>query len=266
MSCIQVNRGMHQFFWETICRRPVQLHVIPFFSAFKPQLYHKCLALLQVSDSFFVDNAPVQMQKEVEKILKIIKDLFSFSQAHFLFQDAFMTFELSTPMQLIEQQLPFSKALLHSQFHVGGCSACGFEPSETLFQVASKHGKNANDMLFALNKALSDAKNAQFSPEHLGSLVAKLHGAETPLLIDVREPWEFEICHLPEAVLLNESNMDEVVKKIENAKLSVVYCHHGVRSLNAALYFRSQGYLDVYSLQGGVDLYSRVVDTSLARY
>jgi rhodanese-related sulfurtransferase len=177
-----------------------------------------------------------------------------------------MTFELTTPMQNVEMRLPFAKSLLHSKFHVGGCSKCGYEPQETLEEVATKHNKDASAMVDALNQALQDAVSAQLSCSHLASLINNENGALPPLLIDVREPWEADLCTIPNSILLSESNMDEVVKKIQAAKLTVVYCHHGVRSLNAAMYFRSLGYPEVYSLRGGIDLYSREIDSSIQRY
>ena len=88
-----------------------------------------------------------------------------------------------------------------------------------------------------------------------------------PVLLDVRFPEEHAYVALPDSVLIPLPELDEHPEELEalRGKRVVVYCHHGVRSLDATAYLRSRG-LDAVSLRGGIELYSRAVDPSLPRY
>ncbi len=91
--------------------------------------------------------------------------------------------------------------------------------------------------------------------------------AATPLLLDVREPWEFQTASLPGAVLMP---MGEVTSRA-HAELDpdqpiVVMCHHGARSLSVTMWLRNQGFEHVQSLAGGIDAWSRLIDPAVPRY
>jgi rhodanese-related sulfurtransferase len=173
-------------------------------------------------------------------------------------------FTLATTMKEVETTFPFARAMLHAKFHVGGCASCGFEPTETISDVAQKHSKNGDAMLEALNEGVRDMFDAQIDVQDASKM---LKSTDDVLVVDVREAWEFEICRLSEkAVLLNEKTMPLVFEKGQSAKHVIVYCHHGVRSLNAALYLRQNGLPQAVSLKGGVDKFAQSVDPSIPRY
>ena len=101
----------------------------------------------------------------------------------------------------------------------------------------------------------------------VGELQARLAANEPLVLLDVREPWEHELCHLPGDVLVPLGELDERLDEVPRTDALVVcYCHHGVRSLHAAAYLQGQGWPQVASLAGGIDAWSRLVDPSLRRY
>ena len=63
----------------------------------------------------------------------------------------------------------------------------------------------------------------------------------TPLLIDVREPWEFEICHIENSVNIPMSQIPTQFQQIETtADEIVVICHHGVRSRQVIQFLQQQ--------------------------
>lgn len=88
-----------------------------------------------------------------------------------------------------------------------------------------------------------------------------------PVLVDVRFPHEHEWVALPDSVLMPLPELPEHDTALEafRGRPVVVYCHHGVRSLDGAAYLRDRG-LEAVSLKGGIDLYSLTVDPSLPRY
>lgn len=88
-----------------------------------------------------------------------------------------------------------------------------------------------------------------------------------PLLLDVREPWEYETASLPNSILMP---MGEVTSRahteLDPDAPIVVMCHHGARSLNVALWLRDQGFTHAQSLAGGIDAWSRTIDPDVPRY
>jgi rhodanese-related sulfurtransferase len=92
-------------------------------------------------------------------------------------------------------------------------------------------------------------------------------GSEAPILLDVREPWEFQMASLPDSLLMP---MGEVTSRahteLDPDAHIVVLCHHGQRSLSVAMWLRGQGFERAQSLAGGIDGWSRVIDPGVPRY
>jgi len=91
---------------------------------------------------------------------------------------------------------------------------------------------------------------------------------ESIYLIDVRQPWEHEIARLPDDILVPLDQLGDLADEITppEGALVVTYCHHGVRSLNAAAMLERIGHKNVASLAGGIDAWSQLVDPTVARY
>jgi rhodanese-related sulfurtransferase len=88
----------------------------------------------------------------------------------------------------------------------------------------------------------------------------------TPLLIDVREPWEFEICHIDNSINIPMGQVPQQLELIRNATETVVICHHGVRSLHVIQYLEQQAFDSLINLDGGVDAWARQVDPEMSLY
>jgi rhodanese-related sulfurtransferase len=87
------------------------------------------------------------------------------------------------------------------------------------------------------------------------------------VLLDVRQPEEYAICHLEGSVLIPLGELMSRVGEIDPGdSLVVVYCHHGVRSLSGAAILAQAGHTNVASLAGGIDSWSLVVDPAVPRY
>lgn len=84
--------------------------------------------------------------------------------------------------------------------------------------------------------------------------------------LDVRESWEFEIAHLPEARLVPLMTLPGRVGGLSRHLPVIVYCHHGVRSRMAANWLEQNGFEAVINLTGGIDAWSVDIDSSLPRY
>jgi rhodanese-related sulfurtransferase len=86
-------------------------------------------------------------------------------------------------------------------------------------------------------------------------------------LIDVREPWEFETARIPGSLLMPMGDVPaRAHQELDPDERLVVLCHHGMRSMNVAVWLRNQGFEQAQSLRGGIDAWSAEVDPALARY
>jgi adenylyltransferase/sulfurtransferase len=102
----------------------------------------------------------------------------------------------------------------------------------------------------------------------VGELHGKMQAGEPVFLLDVRRPDEHETAKIQGSVLIP---LDEILSRtdeIEPAEGAVIvaYCHHGVRSLSAAVLLERAGFQNVVSLRGGIDAWSREIDPSIPRY
>ena len=105
----------------------------------------------------------------------------------------------------------------------------------------------------------------QIRPETLARLLAD---KEPVYLVDVREHWEHAHCRLPDSTLIPLGELPSRIDEVEAAKDAkvVVYCHHGIRSLSGAAILEMNGFREAYSLAGGIDAWSELIDPSVPRY
>ena len=89
-------------------------------------------------------------------------------------------------------------------------------------------------------------------------------------LVDCREEEEFAICRIDGAELIPLSVFGELGPKrlvsADDERPIGVYCHHGMRSMSATIFLRNKGRTDVWSLAGGIELWSKDIDPSVPRY
>ncbi len=86
------------------------------------------------------------------------------------------------------------------------------------------------------------------------------------MLLDVREPWEFQTCRIADSLLVPMRELPARLAEIDAAADVVVICHHGARSLQAAMFLERQGYASVHNLTGGVNAWARSVDPAMPVY
>lgn len=85
-------------------------------------------------------------------------------------------------------------------------------------------------------------------------------------LLDVRGPEEWEYARVEGSQLVDQELVNEMLSSWDKNTPIILLCHHGVRSLDAARFFTSQGFQDVSSVEGGIDSWSETVDSSIAQY
>ena len=93
-----------------------------------------------------------------------------------------------------------------------------------------------------------------------------MDGGEKLLLVDVREPWEFDICKIVGATLIPMGTVPANLQALDSDDEIIVYCHRGMRSLDVAVWLRGQGVAQAKSLAGGIERWSLEIDPNVPRY
>ena len=100
----------------------------------------------------------------------------------------------------------------------------------------------------------------------VSELQRKQQAAEAFLLVDVREPWEYDLCRIEGAKLVPMGTIPANLQLLDSGEDIICYCHHGQRSLDAAAWLRAQGIENAQSLAGGIDRWSSEIDPAVPRY
>ncbi len=142
-----------------------------------------------------------------------------------------------------------------------GCALCG--PNRTITQLIDyeefcglgRGQEHANGGEAAASK--------EITAEELKTL---LESKKPVKIIDVREPHEYDICHISGAKLIPLSEFMQRIGELDSADELVLHCHHGMRSMKALEMLRSAGFRKVKSLQGGIDAWAQKVEPGMPRY
>ncbi len=98
-------------------------------------------------------------------------------------------------------------------------------------------------------------------------LHAQLQAADPkPLLLDVREPREYEYCHIEDSLHIPMNDVPARIGELDPARETVVICHHGMRSASVANYLIRQDFQNVINLSGGIDAWASQVEPDMPRY
>jgi molybdopterin/thiamine biosynthesis adenylyltransferase/rhodanese-related sulfurtransferase len=98
------------------------------------------------------------------------------------------------------------------------------------------------------------------------SLNAAINGGKAPFLLDVREPYEYQLCHIEGAKLIPLGQLPRRLSELDKRSDIVVYCHSGERSASATRLLRSSGFAQVRNLKGGIKAWAEQVDATMPAY
>jgi rhodanese-related sulfurtransferase len=153
---------------------------------------------------------------------------------------------------------------LFRRYHIGGCSNCGFQPTETLAQVCERNGGlDVNEILAHIQSSHEQDAKILIEPKDL----AEWRKQDPSLrLLDVRSREEFEAVHIEGSVLMSQDTMRQVLGDGSNTRALVIVDHQGKSALDAAAYFMGHGLQNVRCLRGGIDAWAQQVETGMRRY
>jgi rhodanese-related sulfurtransferase len=167
-------------------------------------------------------------------------------------------------MSAVLEKFPGAQRALFRRYHIGGCSSCGFQPTETLAQVCARNGNlNVEEVLAHIASSHEQDEKVLISPADLAALIKQDPSAK---VVDVRSREEFEAVHIPGSVLLSQAVMQQLMGSGSNTQPIVVVDHQGKNGLDAAAYFMGHGLQNVRCLRGGIDAWALEIDPQMRRY
>ena len=106
---------------------------------------------------------------------------------------------------------------------------------------------------------------SQLSPSEVARWRAD-SSLDAPLVVDVREPWEVELCRIDGSVSIPLGDIEGRAGELPRDRPLVMVCHHGGRSLHAATLLAGAGFKQVHNMKGGMDAWALEVDPTMKRY
>ena len=152
-------------------------------------------------------------------------------------------------MEAIMEVAPSAQRALFQRYHVGGCSSCGFQPTDTLAQVCKDH--NLLDVAGVVNTIVLSEQVDKTTQIDADQVRAWLASGEELTFIDVQPPSEEELVRVEPAELLDYNNSAKYMEREKDHRF-VFICADGDRSLDVASYFIGHGFTEVHAVRGGV--------------
>lgn len=169
----------------------------------------------------------------------------------------------NSTMQEILESYPSAQRALFQRYHVGGCSSCGFQPSDTLEKVCANHNLlDIDEVIQYIQKSQEVDEKSQISARE----VAELWNKKVVKLLDVRGENERALAKIEGVPTVDQELAQEIISNWPKDTPLVFHCHHGIRSLDAASYFIGHGFTNVKSMIGGIDAWSEEVDPTIPKY
>lgn len=103
-----------------------------------------------------------------------------------------------------------------------------------------------------------------FTPQQLQDYLAQPD--TQPLLLDVREQWEFEYCSIKGSILIPMGELPSKIDTLDPLRDTIMICHHGIRSRQMGYYMEQAGFENIINLEGGVERWAEDVETDMKRY
>lgn len=172
------------------------------------------------------------------------------------------TIDPNLTMRELLQRLPGAQRALFRQYHIGGCSSCGFRPDETLAEVCARNeGLPVDEVIEHLLTSHEADQQVQVTPLE----AAELTKTGQARLVDIRTREEFDAVHIEGSTFFSQELMHEL-GGWDRGTLIIFVDHQGTRSMDACAYFTGHGLENVRALRGGIDAWSCEVDPELPRY
>ncbi|MBI4664205.1 MAG: rhodanese-like domain-containing protein [Verrucomicrobia bacterium] len=167
-------------------------------------------------------------------------------------------------MHEVLEAYPGAQRALFRRYHIGGCSSCGFQLTETLEQLCRRNNDlKVDEALAHIQSSHEQDARILISPKELSELLARDSSVK---LLDARSREEFEAVRVEGSQLLSQPAMQEIMGRWPRDQVFVIIDHQGKHGLDTAAYFLGHGFENVRCLRGGIDAWAQEIDPKLPRY
>lgn len=167
-------------------------------------------------------------------------------------------------MQEVLETFPGAQRALFRRYHIGGCSSCGFQLSETLEQLCVRNNHlKVEEVLDHIRTSHEQDAKILLAPKEASELLTKDKSVK---LLDARSREEFEAVHIDGSVLLSQPMMQEIMSHWPRNQTFIIIDHQGKHGLDAAAFFLGHGFENVRCLRGGIDAWAEEINPNLPRY
>ena len=167
-------------------------------------------------------------------------------------------------MEEVLSAYPGARRALFRQYHIGGCSSCGFKMDETLGDICDRN--NNLDVATVLAEIKSSHEADLTILIEPMSLAEEKESNPSLKLLDIRTQEEFDAVKLEGSIHMTRDLMQEILGKWNPEEPFVIIDHQGQQAMDAAAYFLGHDFKNVRCLRGGIDAWSLEVDDSVSRY
>jgi len=167
-------------------------------------------------------------------------------------------------MSAVLETFPGAQRALFRRYHIGGCSSCSFQPTETLAQVCERNGGlDVAEVLAHIQSSHEQDAKIFVEPRELAEWRERDPSVR---LVDIRSREEFEAVQIAGSLLLSQEVMRQIMTDGSNTRPLVIVDHQGRNGLDAAAYYLGHGLQNVRCLRGGIDAWAQEVEPSMRRY
>jgi len=167
-------------------------------------------------------------------------------------------------MESVMIAYPGARRALFRQYHIGGCSSCGFKMNETLGDICGRNNNlDVDEVLAEIQLSHKADSKILIEPKVLAE---EIESNPNLKLLDIRTREEFEAVKLEGSIHMTRDLMQEILGKWDPEEPFVIIDHQGQQSMDAAAYFIGHDIKNVRCLRGGIDAWSVEVDDSAPRY
>jgi rhodanese-related sulfurtransferase len=167
-------------------------------------------------------------------------------------------------MREVLERFPGARRALFRQYHIGGCSSCGFRLEETLGALCERQGGlSVAEVLRHLETSQDQDAKLLIAPAELADWRRQ---ASPPRIVDLRSSEEWDAARIEGATRFTQELMQEILGRWPKDGPFVLCDHEGHQALDAAAFFAGHGFTQVRCLRGGIDAWSREVDSTVPRY
>ena len=170
----------------------------------------------------------------------------------------------ASTMEGVLSAYPGARRALFRQYHIGGCSSCGFKMDETLGDICDRNNNlDVSEVLAEIQSSHEADLKILIEPE---ALAEEKESNPNLKLLDIRTQEEFDAVKLEGSIHMTRDLMQEILGKWNPKEPFVIIDHQGQQAMDAAAYFLGHDFKNVRCLRGGIDAWALEVDDSVSRY